>query len=636
MIFIADYLAIGLVFALFLFYIDSKRYIDRTDKLFISSLFFTGLTACIDIISGQLYTYPNIPLWLNMTVNTLYFVVNIVTTSFIALFLFCRILEHVSNQHCMKNACIGLSILLSIYAVAIISNFWNGCLFYFDAAGNYTRGPLNALGYIITVGQMLLVLICYTRNQKNATRSMRRIVIQTFPIVVVCMIIQRINPEIMMNGIIMALVDVILFLTFQGQHRGVNNLTQLNDRHRFFHDIEHRIHKKQKFQAFLINIKNFRMINQKYGHLIGNEILYQFGYSLEKLIPSSTAFHMNGTVFALTIPFSTHTLTDDYCGTLLDFLENRITFRDVPLKFDYVVAEYISNENDSDAAELYEKLEYAVSVAYQNKNHYIRYNPNLGEQMHRRRYLIERMQNIHQDYGFEVLYQPIYCLTNKQFCSMEALVRLKEPDGTMISPAEFIHLAEETGYVRSITWFVIENVCSFLKAHPELNGISVSINIPMNQLLEKGFAVRLNNIVNNAGINHNRICLEFTERDILAQFEKTKELMHQLNEDGYRFYLDDFGTGYSNFNCICQLPLQAIKLDSSLTHAPKMDSLVHPVVGTLTALFHNMKFDVIAEGAETFDDVEFLTSQGVDKIQGFYYTHPMDEEQLLDFYKHVS
>ena len=636
MIFIADYLAIGLVFALFLFYLDSKHYIDQTDKLFISSLLFTGLTASLDIITGQLYTLPNIPLWLNMTANTLYFVVNIITTSLIALFLFCRILEHVSNRHCMKNACIGLTILLSIYSVAIVSNFWNGCLFYFDATGNYTRGPLNAFGYVITSGQMLLVLICYLRNRQNATRAMQRIIIQTFPIVIVCMIIQRINPEIMMNGIIMALVDVILFLTFQGQHRGVHNLTQLNDRHRFFHDIEHRIHKKQKFQSFLINIKNFRMINQKYGHLTGNEILYQFGFSLEKLIPASTAFHMNGTVFALTIPFTNHTVTDEYCGILLDFLENHIMFGDVPLKFDYVVAEYISDENDSDAAELYEKLEYAVSVAYQNKNHYIRYNPNLGEQMHRRRYLIERMQNIHKDYGFEVWYQPIYCLTNKQFCSMEALVRLKEPDGTMISPAEFVPLAEETGYVHSITWFVFENVCSFLKEHPELNDISVSINIPMNQLLEKGFAVRLNNIVDNAGISHHRICLEFTERNILDQFEKTKEIMYQLNADGYRFYLDDFGTGYSNFTCICQLPLHAVKLDSSLTRASKTDSLVNPVIGTLTTLFHNMKYDVIAEGAETFDDTEFLTAQGVDKIQGFYYSRPMDEEHLLDFYHHLS
>ena len=632
MIFIADYLAIGLVFALFLFYLDSQHYLDRTDKLFVASLLFTGLTALIDIITGLLLQRSNVPLWLNMGANTLYFVINILTTSIIALFLFRRILEHVTDQHCMKNACVGLTILLSIYSVFVISNFWNGCLFYFDEAGNYCRGPHNVVGYVITGCQMILVIICYLRNRKNATRSMRRIIIQTFPIVLICMIIQRTNPEIMMNGIIMALVNIILFLSFQGQHQGVHNLTKLNDRHRFFHDIEYRIKKKYKFQVFLISIKNFRMINQKYGHLTGNEILYQFAFSLEKLIPSSIAFHMNGTVFALTIPYMNQRVTEENCGLVLDFLENQIRFKDEPLKFEYVVAEYISNNNDSDAAQLYEKLEYAIAVAHQKNNHYIRYNPNLGKEMHRKRYLIERMQNIHKDYGFEVWYQPIHCLHDKRFGSMEALVRLREPDGTLISPAEFVPLAEETGAVYSITWFVVENVCAFLNAHPELDWISVSINIPMNQLLERGFAVRLNNIVNNAGIDHSRICLEFTERDILDNFEKTQELMHQLNEDGYRFYLDDFGTGYSNFQRILQLPFQAIKLDSTLTRTSKNDRLVQPVVGTLTSLFHNMGFDVIAEGAESIEDTEFLFTQGVDRIQGFYYARPMDEAHILEFY----
>ena len=634
MIFIADYLAFGLVFALFLFYNDAKEYLDRTDKLFVAGLVFTGLTAAIDIISGQLMFNPLTPLWLNMTVNTLYFIVNIITTSTIALFLFSRILEHVTDQHCMKMACRGLAILFTIYMAAVISNLWNGCLFYFDTSGTYMRGPLNVLGYLITACQMVLVLICYIRNQKNATRSMRRVIIQLFPLIAIAIIIQRINPEIMMNGIIMAMANIILFLSFQGQHPGIHNLTKLNDRHRFFHDIESRINKNERFQLFLINIKNFRMINQKFGHLIGNEILYQFAFALEKLIPASKAFHMNGTVFALSIPYTTQKESEGYCSVLLDFLENHVFFKNEHLKFEYVVAEYISDENDSDAAELYEKLEYAISIAYQKKNHYIRYNAEIGEKMHRKRYLIERMQEISKKNGFEVWYQPVYCLHNKCFCSMEALIRLREPDGTLIAPYEFIPLAEETGLINSITWFVINDVCTFLKSHHELDSICVSINIPMTQLLEGGFSVRLNSIVNHAGIDHKRICLEFTERDILENFEKTKDIMCQLSQDGYRFYLDDFGTGYSNFHCILQLPFHSVKLDASITHTTHESRSDQSVVGTLSALFHNMGFDVIAEGAETAEDSEYLADQGVDKIQGYFYSKPMDETHLLEFYHH--
>ena len=163
-------------------------------------------------------------------------------------------------------------------------NIWNGWLFYFDEQGVYHRGPLNILGYILTICQMILVCICYFRNRKNASQAMRRFLIQIFPLILFCIIIQRINPEIMMNGVIMAIVDTIMFLSFQSQRPGIHNLTKLNDRHQFFRELESRIKKKQDFQVFSIHLKDFKGINQKYGHLAGNEILYQYAFSLERLL----------------------------------------------------------------------------------------------------------------------------------------------------------------------------------------------------------------------------------------------------------------------------------------------------------------------------------------------------------------
>ena len=215
---------------------------------------------------------------------------------------------------------------------------------------------------------------------------------------------------------------------------------------------------------------------------------------------------------------------------------------------------------------------------------------------------------------------------------MEALIRLREPDGTLVSPAEFIPLAEQEGSIGPVTWFVIEEVCRFLKEHPELNGVSVSVNLPMPQLLEKGFAARLNGIVDQAGVQHRRICLEFTERAILENFQRTQGVMEQLTQEGFRFFLDDFGTGYSNFNCLLQLPFQIIKLDACLVQTGANGRNDFGMVRTLTNLFHGMELDVIAEGAETAEDVAALKAQGVDRIQGFALARPMPEEKLLAFY----
>ena len=150
--------------------------------------------------------------------------------------------------------------------------------------------------------------------------------------------------------------------------------------------------------------------------------------------------------------------------------------------------------------------------------------------------------------------------------------------------------------------------------------------------MSKGFMPHLNSIVDHAGIPHRNICLEFTERAILENFEQTQEIMEQLTLDGYRFLLDDFGTGYSNFNCLLQLPFQFIKLDACLVQPAENKENNYNMVRTLTNLFHNMKLQVIAEGVEEPDTVSALQDHGVDRIQGFALARPMPEDLLLEFY----
>ena len=631
--FIGDFFAIGIVIVLCMFFFDGKHLLTKASRFFVLSLVFTALTAAIDLLTGYLLYIDNTPLWFYMLANTVYFLTNIITTSIIGLYLFTKILEHSYNDHCMIYAKQGLLILFVIYAGFVIANIWTGWLFYFDENQNYCRGPLNALGYSVTICQMILVLICYGRNRKNASKTMRRVLIQTFPVVVLCIIVQRIFPEIMLNGYIMAMVETILFLNFQGQRQGVHVLTNLNDRHRFFDDMATRIAANESFQVFLINIKNFSAINHKYGHFHGDEVLYQLAFALETLIKNSVSYHMNGTVFSLVIPYSSQSYSDACCGSLLYFLDQGIPYMNDQIHFDYLVADYIVDGTVSDTEVFYERLEYAITLAYNQKCRYIRCTPEIGTAMDRRKYLLKRMKAIDEAHGFCVWYQPICCLNTGKFCSMEALIRLQEADGTLISPAEFIPIAEKSGIVSSVTWFVIEQVCKFLRDHPEIGDVSTSINLPMPQLLEKGFVSRLNSIVNLYGVDHHRICLEFTERDILDTFQQTREIMQQLNANGYRFYLDDFGTGYSNFNCLLHLPLSVIKLDASLVHAATSEQGDFKLVQTVTELSHNMGIQVIAEGVETRSEVDALGSMGIDRIQGYAFAKPMSGDALLDFYR---
>ena len=636
MSYLGDYFALGLVAILFMFFFDSKisvRYMPVSSKLFLACLISTAVNAATDLLTGYLLTRTGTPLWLNMLANSAYFMFNIVTTSLIALYLFTKLLEHTHSRHCMKRACIGLAALFGIYTVVVIANLFTGWLFYFDASGAYCRGPINVLGYIITLMQMVLVCICYIRNREVASSAVRRALIQVFPVIPLCIVIQRIHPEIMLNSILIAFADTVLFMTFQGQREGVHSLTKLNDRHRFFKEIDRRIAKKEPFHVFLINIKNFGAINQRYGHLFGDELLYQFAFSIEKLLKGSMSFHMNGTVFAIVMPYTYQITAEKQCGELLDFLERGIHLLDKTIDIDYFVSHYVAEGQEENASSLYETMEYAITKAYDMKHRYIPCSREDSSEVARKHYLRDKLQVIDKLHGFEVWFQPVKCLATGRFSSMEALIRLRENDGTLISPVEFIPLAEQTGCISSVTWFVLEEVCRVLKYSSELEGVSVSINMPMAQLLEKGFLPRFTGIVDQAGIEHRRICIEFTERAMTENFQQTLAVMEKMTQDGFRFYLDDFGAGLSNFNRLLQLPFQVIKLDTCLVHAGKDGQPDYTMVSTLTRLFRDMNLTIVAEGAETEEDVQNLTEAGVDRIQGFALARPMPSNQLITFYK---
>ena len=342
---------------------------------------------------------------------------------------------------------------------------------------------------------------------------------------------------------------------------------------------------------------------------------------------------MNGTVFTIIQRYTYQRDADAQSGELLDFLEKGLECIHEHIAVDYVLVHYISDGAETTAAEVVENLEHASAKIYGLKQRYIRCTKEIREEMVRRRYLRERLQVVDRAHGYEVWFQPIQCLSTGAFCSMEALIRLREPDGSLISPAEFIPLAEQTGQIFPITWFVLDEVCNMLKSSPELGDVSVSINMPMTQLLEKGFIPRFISIVDQAGIDHRRICIEFTERAILENFQKTHAIMQQLAYEGFRFFLDDFGTGYSNFNCLLQLPFQIIKLDTCLVHSAANGVPDYTMASMLTKLFHDMNLVVIAEGIETKEEVQALTNLGIDRIQGYALARPMPVDKLLTFYR---
>lgn len=634
MILIGDYFSLLMISILCLFYFGNKYYSTTAGKYFAWCLILTGTTALTDIFAVAMMNVPTTPPAVNLALNSLYFLINILTTSFFALVLFAKILEHVHDDFCMKRAKYALSIVFAVYSLIVLLNCFTGWLFSFDENGDYVRGSFNSIGYFFPIIQMVLVCICYFRHRNSVTQSLRRSLVQAFPIAIFCILIQLSLPDILLNGLIMSMVGLILFLNFYNQQHGVHTLTKLNDRHSLFKHVEDCIADKRFFRIFVIRIKNFDAINQKFGHKSGDEVLYLFAFALEKLFRHATAYHLNSLSFALVIPKKSKEKATDAClERIKHFLEDGIRFSSETICLNYRIVEHELKPSHFDASEFYEELEYGIDLAEDTNLPYLCYRDEMTAAMHRKRYLISRLEKVDREHGFEVWFQPIRCLKNDLFCSMEALIRLREPNGVLISPAEFIPVAEQSNMVAPLTYFVLEEACRVISSSSLLGGVSVSVNLPMSQLLDESFEERLNRIVDAYGVPHRQICLEFTERVMLNDFEQTKKAMDRIVADGYRFYLDDFGTGLSNFNCLLQLPFSTIKLDRVLTTTvTDTASSAVDMVPHLVDIFHKMNLSVVAEGVEDKEVVDILRTYGLDFIQGYYFASPMPQSKLLDFY----
>ncbi|MBO7761800.1 MAG: GGDEF domain-containing protein [Clostridia bacterium] len=630
---LGDFVALGLILILCIFYFESKCFLSPSGKYFVLCLPLTAVTALVDIASVILLGTPGVPVWLNFTANTLFFLLNILTTTLYAMVLFHKILEHVHMAHCMRRAKIAMTVIYAVYALIVLSNIFTGWLFSVDAVEGYRRGPLYAIGYFTVVVQMAFVVVCYVRNRRFVTKNMRRALIQAFPAITLCIGLQLAFPDVMLNSLIMSLVALTLFLNFDNQRIGVHTLTDLNDRHRFFLYIAEKIKERSPCHVYVVQLTDFETVNRKHGHIVGDEILYLFAFSLEKIIPGGVVFHMDGLSFSVVVPAGDEAEHAHHLSALYYFLDGGIEYGGERIYLGYTVLENTLQSDCRDAGVFYEELEHGGELIAQRRLGHLIYSPEMGMQRLRRLYLVEKLEHVGKDNGYEVWFQPVRCLATGQFCSMEALIRLREKDGSLIRPDEFIPIAEETGMIAPITWFVLEESCRLITAYPELATVNVSVNIPTEQLQDPGFLHRLDGIVDRYGIAHTRICLEQTERGMLGDVERLKKQMDKIAAAGYRFFLDDFGAGYSNFNCLLQLPIKNVKLDRSLTGEVTGASGGQDVVRMLTGAFRSLGVAVIAEGVETLQQVEILGEYGVDRIQGYYYAAPMPEGELISFYR---
>ena len=230
----------------------------------------------------------------------------------------------------------------------------------------------------------------------------------------------------------------------------------------------------------------------------------------------------------------------------------------------------------------------------------------------------------------EIHYQPKLEMSTKTMVGMEALVRWQHPDKGIISPDEFIPLAEETGFINQIGLWVMVGACLQAKTwHDQGYGpYAVSVNLSGVQLEHGDIIQQVRQVLDETAIAPEMFELEITESTIMRDPERVIDILNELKDMGVRLAVDDFGTGYSSLHYLKRFPIDTLKIDAAFVRDVQTDADDVAIIKSIIALADTMHLKVVAEGVETRAQYEILQALGCDYIQGYYVCHPMSSDDL--------
>ena len=405
-----------------------------------------------------------------------------------------------------------------------------------------------------------------------------------------------------------------------------DDLTGLYTKQAFFHHVKTliRYRNDQNFTFIVADVKNFKWINSVYGEKTGDNVLVYIGKSLLKYFRKGLVCRYGGDQFACVIygqevPDS-HTLEEMSREiAALAPIQN--------LVINYGV--YQGVDKSQSMTIICDRAFLALKSIKDNYEGRIAYYDDEMIQKHLRERMLENdFETAVRNREFVVYLQPKYNTRTEQIVGAEALVRWKRPDGSIISPGEFIPLYEKNGQIVKLDEYIFRLVCSIQRDRMK-NGqvlFPVSVNLSRASLYYDGMIERYAKIIEEMGIPFGCVPIELTETASLYN-EQIKELTEKLVETRFQLHMDDFGSGYSSMTSLNMLPFNVLKLDKSLIDFIDQER-GHQVIRHTIALAHGLGMEVLAEGVEEKEQVDILKGMDCDEIQGFYYSRPLPYEEF--------
>lgn len=608
-----------IVLLLYCFYMSSKTLKLYTEKIFHQAMSISILCLFMDILSVVAITYQDVlQLFLVESICKLY----IITLIWVSMYAFVYVLTDLLSEEKHKFWIKRIKIIITAQSILVyilpIGIFAEGRVVY-------TYGESVLAVYSSVTVYIIATLVTIGRYFKRLNKR-RTFAVGLWMFVYICAaIIQFLNNELLLVGFASAMGMLILFVVMENPEANLERRIGCFNSYALSEYMSKGLEKQKSFSVMEISFDDLEYLENR--GIFVDQVLRNIVTLVNRDTRGKVFKDINSNIVVISedadvLAASAETVYRNFsedkllCKSMnVILLKNNTSFTSMD-----EISRFFTFLRQGEA----QKVE-GVLVADESM---------IAKYMEK--YIIEeQISEALQEERVEVFFQPIYCNEEKQFTSAEALVRIRQKDGSFLSPGVFIPVAENNGQIVELGERIFRLVCKFIHENDlEALGIHyIEVNLSVIQCQMENLAERLIAITNEYQINPAQINLEITETGVVSARRILLNNMKKLIDEGFTFSLDDFGKGESNLMYVVEMPVSIVKLDYDISKAYFNTEKAKHVVKAVVGMAHELKLKMVAEGIETENELSMMQAEGIDYIQGYYYSKPIPREEFITFVK---
>jgi diguanylate cyclase (GGDEF)-like protein/PAS domain S-box-containing protein len=386
-----------------------------------------------------------------------------------------------------------------------------------------------------------------------------------------------------------------------------------------------------RMALFFIDLDNFKNVNDVFGHHQGDDLLVQVSQRFASILGGNDSlFRLGSDEFVLLMEhFENESVIYLMANRIQAVLKKPFLLEFKKIYINTSIGISMFPGDGESAMEMIRSADMAMHKAKrEGKNKYILFTQSMHDELYEKFRTENGIRYGLLNKEFVVFFQPKVNIENRRTSSLEALIRWNR-GGKLISPGQFIPIAEESTLIDDLCLFVLEATCAFLVTMKQRNvAVPVSVNISPRQFHNADFVDMVEDLLRRYTMEPHYLEFEITETTAMKDVEHTLKIMHRLRDMGLLFSIDDFGTGYSSLGYLNQMPVNTLKIDKQFVDDLQANG---GIVNTIIAISKQMHLNVVAEGVETEDQLLELATMGCHEAQGFYFSRPISAEDILRY-----